>query len=140
MRVEEAVAEHYRSIQLEPGFVESMRDVLERKLLQEEATQREMRDQLEKRLATLEDQENRLIDMLADGDIPKLKVKAKLHNIERDKDRVQEELSNIVDTLTDAAEFINVSLELLQDVHTLYMQAEDEILRRLNQQSSPTSS
>ncbi len=133
LRVEAAVAEHYRTVQVDQGFANSMREVLEKALLEDEVSQRERHSQLEKRLVQLEEQESRLIDMLADGDMPKLKVKAKLHEIERDKGRLQEELSNVVDTLTNVAEFVDVSLDLLQDAHTLYVQADDEIRRRLNQ-------
>lgn len=132
-RVEQAVEEHYRTVCLTPDFLAAMRQSLSDALADQESSQRALKEQLEGQLARLDTQEANLLDLLMDEEIPKDKVRAKLREIGNTRDRLTAQLEGTEDTLTEAVEFINANLRLLEDPYELYLSASDEVRRRLNQ-------
>lgn len=132
-RVEEAVAEHYRTVRFTPEFIHAMRQSLADALTDQETSQRALKEQMEGQLARLDTQESNLLDLAIDDTIPKDKIRAKLREIGATRDRLNAQLEAAVDTLTDAVEFISANLRLLENPYELYRHASDEVRRRVNQ-------
>nr|WP_255556417.1 recombinase family protein [Tessaracoccus palaemonis] len=132
-RVEDAVAEHCRTVQFTPDFIHAMRQSLADALTDQEASQHALKEQLESQLARLDTQESNLLDLAIDDTIPKDKIRAKLREIGVTRERLNAQLAAAVDTLTDAVEFISVNLRLLENPYELYRHGSDEVRRRLNQ-------
>ncbi|MGW4849036.1 hypothetical protein [Nocardia brasiliensis] len=76
--VEDAVAEHYRALRLPSDFAVETRARLEEVLADEQSSTREMHTNLNRQLEELDKQENRLVDLLADGSMPQAKIRMKL--------------------------------------------------------------
>ncbi len=132
-RIERAVEEHYRTVQFSPDFLQAMRQTLDDALAEQEASQRALKEQLEGQLERLDAQESNLLELAVDDTIPKEKIRAKLREIGTERERLTAQLQATVDTLKDAVEFIEANLRLLEDPYELYMNASDEVRRRLNQ-------
>ncbi|MBT9605902.1 recombinase family protein [Microbacterium sp.] len=132
-RVEQAIEAHYRTVRFSPEFLHTMRATLDEALADQESSQRALKEQLEGHLARLEAQELNLLDLAADDTIPQERIKTKLREIASSRERITEQLAGTADSLTDAVAFIETNLRLLEDPYELYMNASDEVRRRLNQ-------
>ncbi len=132
-RVEAAIEEHYKTIRFRPEFVAVMREAIEATLADSSAAQRLLRKQLEGQLTTLETKEENLLDLAADGELPQDKIRARIADINRQRATIQRELDTVVNNLDEGAEHLSANLALLDDPHTLYMRASDEVRRKLNQ-------
>ncbi|MGX1575956.1 hypothetical protein [Cellulosimicrobium funkei] len=102
-------------------------------LAEQEASQRALKEQLEGQLERLDAKESNLLELAVDDTVPKEKTRAKLHEIGTECERLTAKLQATVDPLKDAVEFIEANLRLLEDPYELYMNASDEVRRRLNQ-------
>ncbi|GAA0993372.1 recombinase family protein [Subtercola frigoramans] len=132
-RVERAVEDHFRTIQFSPEYLETMRAALSEGLSDQEHSQRLLKKQLTDQLDSLDAKESNLLDLAADGTLPQVKIRERLRTIAADRLRLTEQLENLNESLTDASAFVEANLALLEDPHALYMDASDEVRRRLNQ-------
>ncbi|MBN9630369.1 MAG: recombinase family protein [Actinobacteria bacterium] len=132
-RVERAVEEHYKTISLSSEFIDFMRDSVEDAMADQQAAQRALRDQLASQLHGLDSKESNLIELAADGSLAQDKIKARLREIANERLRVKGQLEQVRDDLDQAAAFIRASLQLLDNPYALYINASDEVRRRLNQ-------
>ncbi len=132
-RVEEAIEDHYKTIRFTPAFITAMRSGMESALSDTEAAQRLLRKQLEDQLINLDTKEENLLDLASDGTLPQGKIRARLADIGRQREKLRTELTTVADDLSEGAEFLQANLRLLEDPHALYMGASDEIRRKLNQ-------
>ncbi|WP_406603522.1 recombinase family protein [Nocardia aurantia] len=131
--VEDAIVEHYRALQLPADFVTETRALLTGVLDDEQANVREMHSNLNRQLKELASKESRLIDLVADGTIPKDKVRAKLLELENQRKRIQ---AGLVDTSEQLALGVNVlrqAIDLIADPYALYRDAGPETRRLLNE-------
>lgn len=94
-RVEDAVAEHYKTIGLSPAFVTAVRNHIEAALNDQVAAQQLLRKNLEDQLAQLTVKEDNLLDLAADGSLPQERIRQRLREIARDRQRVTEQLSQV---------------------------------------------
>ena len=74
-----------------------------------------------------------LLNLASDGTLPQGKIRVRLTDIGRQRDKLRTELTTVVDDLSDGANFLQPNLKLLEDPHALYTGASDEIRRKLNQ-------
>jgi site-specific DNA recombinase len=132
-RVEAAIEEHYKSLRFTPEFIATVRAGMESALADTEAAQRLLRKQLEDQLISLDTKEENLLDFAADGTLPQGKIRARLADIGRQREKLRNELDTVTDDLSEGAAFLEANLKLLEDPHTLYLNASDEIRRKLNQ-------
>lgn len=132
-RLEEAVEDHYASLRFHPTFINQVQANLAAAIDEEKAAARLLRDQLIAELKTMDSQEENLLDLAADGDLPKSKIKARLHDIEHRRRHLTERLSHTTGELSEAAHLVEIALTLLQDPQTLYLRANEEVHRMLNQ-------
>lgn len=132
-RVEDAVVEHYKTIAFAPQFIAAMKGALDRMLAESEAAQRLYRKQLEAQLRELDTKETNLVELAADGAMPQARIKTRLTEIVREREKLQAELSSTQLDLSTGAEFLTTCLDLLRNPYELYRNASDQVRRRLNQ-------
>jgi site-specific DNA recombinase len=132
-RLEEAVEDRYASLKFNPSFIEEVRAHLTAALDEEKAAKRLLRDQLTAELKTMDSQEENLLDLAADGDLPKSKIRARLQDIEHRRQRLTERLSQTSEELSEAAHLVEIALTLMQAPQASYLRADEKIRRTLNQ-------
>jgi site-specific DNA recombinase len=121
-RVEDAVAEHYRTVTLDPRFVAAVRTVMQGALDDQVAARRLLRKQVDN-----------LIDLAADGGLDTGKVRIKLREITRNRTNLTNELATLDGDLKPGLDLIDAYLRLLENAYELYQFANDEVRRELNQ-------
>jgi hypothetical protein len=132
-RVDEAIEDHYKTIQFTPAFIAAMRSGMESALSDTEAAQRLLRKQLENQLINLDTKEENLLDLASDSTLPQGKIRARLADIGLQREKLRPELTTVADDLSEGAEFLQTNLRLLENPDALYIGASDEIRRKLNQ-------
>jgi len=132
-RVEDAIAEHYKTIRLSPAFVAAVRDHFEAALNDQVAAQQLLRKNLEDQLAQLATKEDNLLDLAADSSLPQERIRQRLREIARDRQRITEQLSQIHGDLSSGRAFLDAHLNLLENPHELYLHASEATRRKLNQ-------
>ncbi|ASN28214.1 resolvase [Streptomyces pluripotens] len=132
-RVEEAVEAHYATVRFTPEFTSAMRADLAAMLDEQQSTTKLLHAQLTKQLRELDTKETNLIDLAADGTLPQGKIKARLREITRQRDRLTGRLQDTDQDLSVTAEIIETCLQLLADPQALYQRCDDQQRRRLNQ-------
>ncbi len=132
-RVEDAIAEHYKTISFTPGFIAAARHRLENALRDQSYSEQLLRDQLTTRLKRLETQEGNLLDLAADGEIDASGVRARLREITRQRKEVGEQLHKVIDDLKPALTYLAAHMSLLASPFELYRHASNETRRALNQ-------
>ncbi|WP_280314748.1 recombinase family protein [Nocardia wallacei] len=94
--VEDAVVEHYHTLQLPTTFIDDIRGGLDEALADHQGATKELHASLSRRLRDLDRQENQLVDALADSTLPGDKIRAKLRDITLQKDRIKLGLADTV--------------------------------------------
>ncbi len=132
-RVEDAVAEHYKTIRLSPAFVAAVRSHIEAALNDQVAAQQLLRKNLEDQLAQLATKEDNLLDLAADNSLPQERIRQRLREIARDRQRATEQLSQVHGDLSSGRAFLDAHLNLLENPYELYVNASEATRRKLNQ-------
>lgn len=81
---------------------------------------RELKDGLRKQLVSLESQEDRLIDLAAEGTIPSIKLRGRLNEITLQKASIKERLAKTETHLRSGAERVLAYVDLLENPGELY--------------------
>ncbi len=131
--VEQAIVDHYHTLELPVDFIESVRQRLEGAVSNEQAATHTMHANLKKRLKEIDKQENRLLDLAADGAMPQAKIRAKLLDLAAERERVETGLSATSRELGTGATALRHALHLVADPHSLYRDVTDSARRHLNQ-------
>ncbi len=132
-QVEDAVIAHYRTVQLSTDFIAWVEKAIDNVLADQNAVQAQLRSQLKTRLVQLSTKADNLVDLVAEGGLVSSKAVARIRDIEEQKRAIEVQLGTIEDDLSQGAEYIRGWLALLRDPHELYMNASDQMRRRLNQ-------
>ncbi len=132
-RVEAAVEEHYKSVKLSPKFVKNARASLDKVLRESESSQRLLRDQLSTQLEQINAREENLLDLAADGTLPRDRIKGRLLTLAAEREEVQERLTETNTDLAASAKAIDEFLQVLDDPYELYSRLNDASRRALNQ-------
>jgi site-specific DNA recombinase len=132
-QVEAAVARRYRTFRLSTEFLDSIRRGLSDAVTDTQHSTVLRRDQLTKELASLDVQEENLLDLAAEGMTAKNKITIRLNDIEQKRQRIREQLGEVEADLTVGVELLEAALQLLSDPGRLYRQVSDLDRRLLNQ-------
>ncbi len=132
-RIEEAVEAHYATVGFTPEFITELRSELTRFVDEQNHAAKLLHTQLTKQLAVLDTKETNLIDLAADGKLPTAKIRAKLHEIALERERLTARLNTTDQDLKATAELIETCLQLLDDPQALYQRCDEHQRRRLNQ-------
>ena len=132
-RIEVAVEDHYKTIAFSPQFIETMRAAVAATVADNQTSQRLAKADLATKLRELDQQEERLLDLAADGTLPPGKIRARINGLQRKRTALSARLETVTNDLTAGAAFIDTCLELMSNPYELYLKASDDTRRQLNQ-------
>src|SRR5690348_11569463 len=101
-------------------------------LADEQGSVRELHDNYRKQLRALEVQEERLLDLATDGELPRDRIKARLRKIQIDRGRAEEGLTETAESLGVGAQTLETYIQLLNEPARLYRASPEPIRRQLN--------
>ena len=93
----------------------------------------EVRVRLEARLAALDTRESNLLDLAADGDIPKEKIKEKLIAIRDERAGIRRDIERLDAELETGRQVFRLALDLLDQPQELYRQAGPALRKTMTQ-------
>jgi site-specific DNA recombinase len=131
--VEDAALKYWGSQRLPEGFIEQVREKIVATLEETNASLRLLRDQLTAELATIDRQEENLLDLAADAALATDKVRTRLTRLEAQRKEIRQRLADNGKRLTTGAAVLEAQLDLLHDPQTLYRRLSDHGRRLLNQ-------
>lgn len=131
--VEQAIIDHYQTFSLPDDFVSELRGLLDETLADESAGVKERHAALQRQLKKLDQQEDRLVSVLADDTMPAAKIKAKLQEITIQRVRIQAGLTKTTAELSLGIEMLRDALRLVANPRQLYHDGTDSIRRLLNE-------
>ncbi len=131
--VEDAVEAHYATVRFSPQFILEVRAHIGSVVEEQDVAERLLHKQLAAELQVLDTREDNLIELAADATTPQPKIKAKLREIARDRQRLTQRMTTTTENLSDSARLIEMALELLEDPQALYRRCNDQQRRMLNQ-------
>ncbi|OBA44386.1 resolvase, partial [Nocardia sp. 852002-20019_SCH5090214] len=131
--VEDAVEAHYATVRFSAEFIAEVRAHVTTVINERDAAERLLHKQLTTELQALDTREDNLIELAADATAPQLKIKTKLQEIARDRQRLTQRLTTTTENLSDSAKLIDIALELLENPQQLYRRCNDHQRRMLNQ-------
>jgi site-specific DNA recombinase len=131
--VEQAIVDHYADLQLPADFAAEVRTRLETALSDEQGDVKALHAGLTKRLKDLDAKESRLLDLAADGTLPQAKIKAKLRQLQADRQEIEAGLSSTSAELAVGVDVLLSALDLVADPSKLYGEGNDTVRRNLNQ-------
>lgn len=130
--VEQALVEHYSSLQLPADFASAVRQLLDDALADEQASIKDLHASLNRQLRTIDEKIARLVDLAADGTMPQAQIKAKIQTLKLDRSRIEAGLVNTTEELAVGAGVLRDALHLLADPKRLYRDVSDTVRRHLN--------
>ncbi|WP_082822809.1 recombinase family protein [Microbacterium sp. T32] len=119
--IETAVARAVAAERFHTESVDTIRREVTRAMETLQAADRELKDSLRKQLTTLETQEDRLIDLAADGTMPSDKLRGRLNDITLQKASIKERLVKTETHLRSGAERVLAYVDLLENPGDLYV-------------------
>ena len=132
-QVEAAVEGAYGRLRLPDGFHADVVRQVEAVVADQTRLTREVQDKLHRQLRRIEQREQRLIDLAADGLLDRSKILERSNAIQGERVRVQASLNETNSELELGAERLKQCLALAADPATLYLEATDETRRQLNE-------
>ena len=131
--VEDAIIREYAKLDLGETFNSAIRDQLDQVVRDHHKVTAEFQASLTMKLAKLEHAEERVIDLVADGDLSTGKARTKLTRIKQERDRLREQVTEADSQLALGIELVQMALAMLDRTQEAYRQAPDGGRRQLNQ-------
>ena len=131
--LEEAVADYYRTEVLLPAdAVARLRAQVDDALTDSFSLTATMRGDFEQRLATLERKESYFLDLAAEEDWPKDKLREKINNIRAERGTIRRNLEQTTHQLEAGRQVFHRALDLLTDPGELYTRSGEGVRAILN--------
>jgi site-specific DNA recombinase len=131
--IEEAIVRCYGSLQFPDDIADQMRTVMHEALDEEEQASKLLHQQLTTQLVKLDQREENLLDLVAEGTETSAKVRQRLNTIQRQRNQIRQQLEDTGQRLAIGFALIENALKLLHDPQDLYRQMEPEQRRLMNQ-------
>ncbi len=131
--VEQAIADHYQTLELPEDFAEAVQIRLEQVVHDEKAATHTMHANLKRRLKEIDQQEDRLLQLAAIGDMPQAKIRTRLLELASERERAESGLSAAAIELGTGADALRHALHLVSDPRKLYANVSNAARRHLNQ-------
>ncbi len=131
--VEDAVLRHYATVTLSPALRDRVRALLLETVADQDMATQLLHSQLRTQLARLEVQEENLLDLAADDQLPQAKIRTRLHRIQEQRTKLTAQLREVDDRLDAGVAILEATLDLLDNPQELYRQTTDQGRRLLNQ-------
>jgi len=132
-KVEQAIVDHYSTLNLPATFVDDVRALLEEALDGEQRSVAELHAAVSRKLKELEAKEDRFLDLLADDQLPQVKVREKLRRIQSERAATEARLANTGAILEVGTRVLLGALDLMSDPEASYTNGTDSIRRNLNE-------
>ncbi|WP_433020506.1 recombinase family protein [Kribbella sp. CA-294648] len=130
--VEQVIINHYATERMPPGFSATVSDQAREAILEDRKDFDVRRRNATKRLRELDTQEERLIDLAADGTLQSGKLRERLKKLAVERVRLTDDQQASTEVLTQGLEVLNAVLHLLEDPQAMYKAAADATRRRIN--------
>jgi site-specific DNA recombinase len=131
--VEHAVLDHYATVSFPKAFKAAVRGQLDEALAHDLGSTQEVRGRLESRLAALVTREDNLLDLAADGELPKERIKEKLIAIRDERAIIRRDIERLDAELETGRQVFELALDLLEQPQELYRQAGPALRKTMNQ-------
>ena len=131
--VEQAVLDHYATVSFSDEFKAAVRAKLDEAVACDLGSTQSIRERLEAQLAALDTKESNLLDLAADGDLPKDKIRAKLIAIRDERAGIRRDIDRLDAELDTGRQVFGLALDLLDRPQELYRQAGPSVRKLLNQ-------
>ncbi len=131
--VEQAVLDHYATVSFSTEFTAAVRVRLDEALAEDLGSTQAVRERLGARLASLDTRESNLLDLAADGEIPKEKIKEKLIAIRDERAGIRRDVERLDAELATGRAVFGLALDLLDQPRELYRQAGPLLRKTMNQ-------
>ncbi len=131
--LEDAVTRAVVAERIDPATLDLIDHGIAGVLADLQATERQTRDALTRQLAKLAQQEARLVDALADGDLPVPQIREKLQSLMLQKGAVEERLALTNEHLCVGADRARAAVDLLREPGRLYRALPEPSRRELIQ-------
>lgn len=129
--VERAVGREFAALTLSPETLSIARTKVFAALEQELSSKAEQLKRLRKELNQVESQEERLVDLAADGLLATGKLRERLKEVQIRKNRIRDQLGSTDEELRTRTDTVLAYLDLLERPEALYVGASDTIKRQL---------
>ena len=131
--VEQAVLDHYATVSFPTAFKAAVRAALDEALTHDLGSTQEVRERLAARLATQDTRESNLLDLAADGELPKEKIREKLIAIQDERAGIRRDIERLDAELETGRAVFTLALDLLDQPQELYRQAGPALRKLMNQ-------
>jgi site-specific DNA recombinase len=131
--VEQAVLDHYATVSFSAEFKTAVRARLDEALAEDLGSTQAVRERLGARLAALDTRESNLLDLAADGELPKEKIKEKLIAIRDERASIQRDVLRLDAELEVGRQVFRLALDLLDQPRELYRQAGPALRKTMNE-------
>ena len=131
--VEEAVLDHYATVSFSDEFRAAVRAKLDEALASDLGSTQAVRERLDARLDALDTKESNLLDLAADGDLSKEKIKEKLIAIRDERAGIRRDIQRLDAELATGRAVFAVALDLLDQPKELYRQAGPALRKTMNE-------
>ena len=131
--VEGAVLNHYATVTFPDEFKAAVSARLDEALAYDLGSTQAVRERLEDRLAALDTKESNLLDLAADGDLPKDKIREKLIAIRDERAGIRRDIQRLDAELETGRAVFMLALALLDQPQELYRQAGTALRKLMNQ-------
>ncbi|TYK44663.1 hypothetical protein FXF68_34545 [Actinomadura decatromicini] len=131
--MEQAVADHYaRAVVLPPEFIQTVREGVIQAARDNAAMSPEERKRLERRLEAIDRKESYFLDLAADEEWPKDKLREKLLALHTEKQGIQRAFGQAERRLATGRDVLERALDLLERPHELYATSGEAVRSILN--------
>ena len=131
--VVEAVEHHYASLVLDPDLADAIRTLITDVVSDDQTASKLRAQQIAAKLTRLDVQEENLLDLAADGDLPTAKVRQRLRKLGAERAELEALQAGADDRLDAGAAVLTQTLGLLGQPDQLYRRSDDQGRRLLNQ-------
>ncbi len=132
-KVEDAVVRHYATLKFPPEITDVVRQHIAEVMADDNQAEELHRAQLQTELNRLDRQEENLLDLAAEGEVPAPKVRARLNAIASQRNKLGLELDRTANGLAVGAAVIHGALDLLDNPEELYRRCGPKQRQLLNQ-------
>ncbi|GAA2575169.1 hypothetical protein GCM10009862_12950 [Microbacterium binotii] len=132
-RLEDAVVRFWQRQAVTEAFSEALRAGIHQTVEKDQRATRSLHKQVNANLKKLETQEQNLLDLAADGLIPRATIQKRVSAITKQRAIMTAQLENVERKLADVLDYIDAAVSLLERPGEAYAHATDEIRRLMNQ-------
>ena len=131
--VEKAIEEHYRSVELTAEEIEEVRITVREQLDERLAVARKQSDHHSRKLRTLQDEQQKLVQLFYKGKVSEEVLEAEQKRIESERTQAHHWVTAASHEAEDVLEVLTDALTIIGRCHQTYLQASPMLRRLMNQ-------